>query len=93
MFIHFHTFSMLWGEIFISADGAGGGMAGLLFLVGFGVCDMITNEKKGRLTRFPNRSATLCGDSQAVKTMKNTAEVCHAAGGAKPPKSWLLHKG
>ena len=44
-------------------------------------------------TRFPNRSATLCGDSQAVKTMKNTAEVCHAAGGAKPPKSWLLHKG
>lgn len=43
--------------------------------------------------RFPNRSATLCGDSQAVKTMKNTAEVCHAAGGAKPPKSWLLHKG
>lgn len=50
MFIHFHTFSMLWGEIFISADGAGGGMAGLLFLVGFGVCDMITNEKKGRLS-------------------------------------------
>lgn len=46
MFIHFHTFSMLWGEIFISADDAGGGMAGLLFLVGFGVCDMITNEKK-----------------------------------------------
>ena len=45
------------------------------------------------LPRFPNRSATLCGDSQAVKTMKNTAEVCHAAGGAKPPKSWLLHKG
>lgn len=44
-------------------------------------------------SRFPNRSATLCGDSQAVKTMKNTAEVCHAAGGAKPPKSWLLHKG
>lgn len=43
--------------------------------------------------RFPNRSATLCGDSQAVKTMKKTAEVCHAAGGAKPPKSWLLHKG
>ena len=43
--------------------------------------------------RFPNRSATLCDDSQAVKTMKNTAEVCHAAGGAKPPKSWLLHKG
>lgn len=27
-----------------------GGMAGLLFLVGFGVCDMITNEKKGRLS-------------------------------------------
>lgn len=50
MFIHFHTFSMLWGEIFISADGAGRGMAGLLFLVGFGVCDMITNEKKGRLS-------------------------------------------
>lgn len=49
-----------------------------------------TNDKKAR---FPNRSATLCGDSQAVKTMKNTAEVCHAAGGAKPPKSWLLHKG
>ena len=46
-----------------------------------------------KLPRFPNRSATLCGDSQAVKTMKNTAEVCHAAGGAKPPKSWLLHKG
>lgn len=46
MFIHFHTFSMLWGEIFIPADGAGGGMADLLFLVGFGVCDMITNEKK-----------------------------------------------
>ena len=45
------------------------------------------------IARFPNRSATLCGDSQAVKTMKNTAEVCHAAGGAKPPKSWLLHKG
>ena len=42
---------MLWGEIFIPADGAGGGgMAGLLFLVGFGVCDMITNEKKGRLS-------------------------------------------
>ena len=50
MFIHFHTFSMLWGEIFIPADGAGGGMADLLFLVGFGVSDMITNEKKGRLS-------------------------------------------
>ena len=51
------------------------------------------HSNQPQITRFPNRSATLCGDSQAVKTMKNTAEVCHAAGGAKPPKSWLLHKG
>ena len=53
----------------------------------------LNNSKTHDIPRFPNRSATLCGDSQAVKTMKNTAEVCHAAGGAKPPKSWLLHKG
>lgn len=47
---------MLWGEIFIPADGAGGGMAGLLFLVGFGVCDMITNEKKAVWAwKLPNK--------------------------------------
>ena len=31
----------------------------------------------------------ICWCLDCTKTMKNTAEVCHAAGGAKPPKSTI----
>ena len=31
----------------------------------------------------------ICWCLDCIKTMKNTAEVCHAAGGAKPPKSTI----
>ena len=31
----------------------------------------------------------ICWCLDCTKNMKNTAEVCHAAGGAKPPKSTI----
>ena len=41
------------------------------------------------MLKIQNRSAKFVGVWIVQKNMKNTAEVCHAAGGAKPPKSTI----
>lgn len=62
----------------------------ILFARKTNIAAKLQNETNEMHLREDSKSkCKICWCLDCIKTMKNTAEVCHAAGGTKPPKSTI----